>query len=133
MLGGNGKQTQEESEENNCIIVEVLQPPSTEAAHQNEGTTSSVDMAILENDNQQENKEENSCIIVENLLSSEPAHQIEDITSSEFELGMTAAPSNAHQITVDSPIKIPKVTEEFSQDTFSPLNIQGMHYICIYI
>ena len=125
-LGGNGEQ-QEESE--------AMQSLLTEATHH---TTSSVDLAIIENNSQLKNKEENSCIIVENLLSSEPDHQIDNTTSSEFELGMTAAPSNnAHQIIVDSPIKVPKVTEEFSQDTFSSLNIQGMHqiflYVCVYL
>ena len=120
-LGGNGEQ-QEESE--------VTQTPSTEATHQKEDTTSSVDMEILENNDQ---LKENSCIIVERILSSEPVHRIEGATSSEFELGMTAAPSSIHQTMVDSPIKV-KVTEEFSQDTFSPLNIQGIHqiFLCVY-
>ena len=122
-LGRNGEQ-QEENEENSCSIVEVVQPLPTEAAQQDEVITSSVDMAVLGDDNQQEHVEENSCIIVESLLSPEPAHQVEDATPSEFEFGMTA-PSTAHQITLDSPIKVPKVTEDFSQDTFSPLNIQG--------
>ena len=121
-LGGNGEQ-QEESE--------VTQTPSTKATHQKEDTTSSVDMEILESNDQ---LKENSCIIVERTLSSEPVHRIKGATSSEFELGMTAAPSSTH-IMVDSPIKVPKVTEEFSQDTFSPLNIQGIHqiFLCVYL
>ena len=98
ILGGNGKQ-QEENEESSCIIV-------------------------VEDDDQQE---ENSCIIVEAMLSpsSEPAHQTEGTTLSEFELGM-AASSRARQVALDSPIKAPKVTDEFSQDSFPSLSIIGM-------
>ena len=82
---------------------------------------------MVDNDDQQE---ENSCIIVEALLSSEPAHQSEGTTSSQFELGM-AAPSRGHQVTLDSPIKAPKVTVEFSQDSFPSLSIISMYMICI--
>lgn len=120
-LGGNGKQQGES---------EVMQLPSTDTT---QDTTSSVDMTILQSNDQLKDKEENSCIIVESLLSSEPVHQIKDTTFSEFELGITAAPSNTHQTIVDSPIKVPKVTEQFSQDTFSSLNIQCMYQIFLYV
>ena len=40
--------------------------------------------------------------------------------------------SNARQVTLDSRIKVPKVTEEFSQDTFVQLNIKGMDiFMCV--
>ena len=119
LLGGDSKQ-QEESEENSCTILEVIQPSSS--AHQNKDVTS-VEMTVLEDE---EHVEENSCTIVDVMLASEPAHQKEEATSSEFEMGM-AATSNVHQPASDSPIKVPKVTEEFSQDSFPSLTIESMH------
>lgn len=55
-----------------------------------------------------------------------PHHNDHGITSSEFELGM-AALSKTRQVTSDSPIKVPKVAEDFSQDTLSQLNIKGVN------
>lgn len=82
-----------------------------------------------ENNKQQEHDEENSCSITDiyvQPLSTEPAHQSEGITSSEFELGIATFPNN-RQIALDSPIKVPKVTEDFSQDSFPQLSIKGMN------
>ena len=63
--------------------------------------------------------------VVEALVPSEPACQSESITSSEFELGMTA-PSRACPVVFDSPIKAPNVIDEFLQDSFLSLSIVGM-------
>ena len=114
---------QDHNQDNSCM--EDLQL-STTATHLNESVTSSqLDMEPVKDGKQDDNRE-NSCIIVDALLSSstKATHQKED-TTSEFELGMIAS-SSTRQIVSDSPIKVPKVTEEFSQDTFSHLSVRGM-------
>ena len=83
-------------------------------------------MYILGENNKQQ--EENSCSIIEDYVqpsSAVLAHHNEGITSSEFELGI-ATSLNARQIASDSPIKVPNVTEDFSQDSFPHLSIKGM-------
>ena len=124
IAGGNDKQEQDE-ENYSCTIIEAVQP-STETAHLNKDATSAAELEsghTAEEDQQQDhNEEDNSCVIVDAMLSptTDAAHQ-----KSEFELGIVIS-SSAHQVTSDSPIKVPKVTEEFSQDTFVQLNIKGM-------
>lgn len=139
IVGGNDKQEQDE-ENYSCTIIEAVQP-STETAHLNKDATSAAELEsghTAEEDQQQDhNEEENSCVIVDAMLSptTDAAHQKESTTSSEFELGIVAS-FNARQVTSDSPIKVPKVTEEFSQDTFVQLNIKGMdifvYVVCTY-
>ena len=125
---------QEQNEENySCTIIDPVQP-LTETAHMNKDatkdatSTTKLESGQTAEDDQQEDhdQEDNSCIIVDAILSSptEAADQKESTTSSEFELGIVTS-SGAHLSTSDSPIKVPKVTEEFSQDAFSQLNIRG--------
>ena len=134
-LGGHDGQEQDE-ENNSCIIIEAVQP-STKTAQLNKDATSATNLELgqsAEVDQQQDHdQEDNSCIIVDAVLSSSTAaaDQKESTTSSEFELGIVTS-SNTCQLTSDSPIKVPKVTEEFSQDAFSQLNIRGTH-MCMYI
>ena len=135
IVGGNDKQEQDE-ENYSCTIIEAVQP-SNETAHLNKDATSAAELEsghTAEEDQQQDhNEEENSCVIVDAVLSptTDAAHQKESTTSSEFELGIVDS-SNSRQVTSDSPIKVPKVTEEFSQDTFVQLNIKGMDiFMCV--
>ena len=128
ILGESDRQGQNE-ENYSCTIIDPVQP-LTETAHMNNDATSTTKLEsgqTAEDDQQEDHdQEDNSCIIVDAILSSstEAADQKESTTSSEFELGIVTS-SGAHQSTSDSPIKVPKVTEEFSQDAFSQLNIRG--------
>jgi len=94
----NEEQQEDGSSQDDCTIINVTPAPSsTVAAIEEKDSTLSPSAEIVTN-------------------------------SSEFQLGISHPPSSDtfvnSSVTMDSPVKVPAVVEEFSQDSFPQLSIK---------